>query len=476
MASAASDLHAAPLDAALVARHLRRMTSTQTLGALLHAPLTTQPSLDALWMPFTNNRAFKAAPRLLVSAKNMHYVDAEGRTILDGVSGLWCVNAGHCRDEIVEAIRTAAGTLDYAPGFQMGHALSFALADRLTHILPAGVDRVFFTTSGSEAVDTALKMALAYHRARGEPNRATFVGRLRGYHGVGFGGISVGGIAPNRHAFQSQLLPHIDHLAHTHDLARNAYSKGQPTYGAEFADDLERVIAERGGETIAAVIIEPVAGSTGVLIPPVGYLDRLRELCDAHGILLIFDEVITGFGRTGAPFAAQRFGVTPDLITAAKGITNGSVPMGAVMAKREIHDTVVQRAPNGIEFFHGYTYSGHPLASAAALAMLDVCENESLLTRGAAMGEYWETAVHALRGKPHVIDIRNIGLVGAVELTPKADQPGARAAAIFLECFKRGVLVRQTGDTIALAPPLVISRPQIDELVGVLGEVLDDLA
>ncbi len=451
------------------------MTS-QTIGALLHAPLTAQPSMDALWMPFTNNRAFKSAPRLLVSAKDMHYRDAEGRTILDGVSGLWCVNAGHCREPIVEAIRAAAGAIDYAPGFQMGHALSFELANRLGAILPAGLDRVFFTNSGSEAVDTALKMALAYHRARGEMNRVCFVGRMRGYHGVGFGGISVGGIAPNRTTFEAQLLPHIDHIAATHDLSRNAFSKGQPTHGAEFADDLERVIAARGGHTIAAVIVEPVAGSTGVLIPPVGYLERLRAICDAHGILLIFDEVITGFGRTGAAFAAQRFGVLPDLITAAKGITNGAVPMGAVMAKREIHDTVVARAPNGIEFFHGYTYSGHPLASAAALAMLDVCAAESLLTRGAVMGEFLEAGVHGLRDKPHVIDVRNIGLVGAVELSPKEGAPGARATAVFLECFKRGVLVRQTGDTIALAPPLIVSRAQIDEMTGVLGEVLSDLA
>jgi len=452
------------------------MTIAQSLGALLHAPLADTPSFDALWMPFTNNRAFKAAPRLLVSAKDMHYMSSDGRRVLDGVSGLWCVNAGHCRDSIVAAIGAAAGTLDYAPGFNMGHALSFELANRLATILPTGLDRVFFTTSGSEAVDTALKMALAYHRARGEPDRVRFVGRLRGYHGVGFGGISVGGIAPNRAAFESQLLPHIDHLPHTHDLSRNAFSVGQPVFGAELADDLLGIIAERGAHTIAAVIVEPVAGSTGVLIPPVGYLERLRTICDAHGILLIFDEVITGFGRTGAPFAAQRFGVTPDIMTAAKGITNGSVPMGAVFAKRDVHDTVVQRAPNGIEFFHGYTYSGHPLASAAALAMLDLCASESLLTRGAVMSEQLETLVHALRGKPHVIDIRNIGLVAAIELDPIASQPGARASAVFIECFRRGVLVRQTGDTIALAPPLIVSRAQLEELVGTLGEVLDALA
>ncbi len=452
------------------------MTITLSLGDLLHAPLTTSPSLDALWMPFTNNRAFKASPRLLVSARDMHYQDADGRRILDGVSGLWCVNAGHCREPIVEAIRAAAGALDYAPGFQMGHALAFAVAERLTSILPEGLDRVFFTNSGSEAVDTALKMALAYHRSRGEPERVRFVGRLRGYHGVGFGGISVGGIAPNRTAFEAQLLPHVDHLAHTHDLSRNAFSRGQPLSGAEYAEDLERIIGERGGHTIAAVIVEPVAGSTGVLIPPVGYLDRLRALCDAHGILLIFDEVITGFGRTGAPFAAQRFGVTPDMITAAKGITNGAVPMGAVMVRRTIHDTVVNGAPSGIEFFHGYTYSGHPLAAAAALAMLDLCDDEALLTRANSMERTLEDAVHALRGRPHVIDVRNIGLVAAVELAPLPSQPGARATAVFQECFRRGVLVRQTGDTIALAPPLIVSPAQVEELVGTVGEVLDALA
>jgi beta-alanine--pyruvate transaminase len=436
----------------------------------------TIPSLDALWMPFTNNRAFKAAPRLLVSAEGLYYRDADGRRVLDGVSGLWCVNAGHGRREIVAAIRDAAGVLDYAPGFQMGHPSSFALAERLATFLPAGMDRVFFTTSGSEAVDTALKMALAYHRARGEHGRALFVGRQRGYHGVGFGGISVGGIAPNRQAFESQLLPHIDHIVHTHDLARNAFSRGQPAFGVEFADDLERVVARHGADRIAAVIVEPVAGSTGVLIPPVGYLDRLRALCDAHGILLIFDEVITGFGRTGAAFAAHRFGVTPDLMTLAKGITNGAVPMGAVCVAREIHDTVVSHAAPGIEFFHGYTYSGHPLAAAAGLATLQLYEDEDLFGRSAQMAPVLERLVHALRDRPHVVDVRNVGLVAAVELSPRDGVNGVRAQDVFLECFRRGVLVRQTGDTIAVAPPLIISEEELAVLIGTLSAVLDTIA
>ncbi|MBL0171466.1 MAG: aspartate aminotransferase family protein [Gemmatimonadaceae bacterium] len=433
-------------------------------------------SLDALWMPFTNNRAFKAAPRLLVSAEGMYYQDADGRQVLDGVSGLWCVNAGHGRAEIVAAIREAAGVLDYAPGFQMGHPSSFALAERLAGFLPGTLDRVFFTTSGSEAVDTALKMALAYHRARGEPRRVAFIGRQRGYHGVGFGGISVGGIAPNRQAFEAQLLPHIDHLVHTHDLARNAFSRGQPPFGAELADDLERVVARHGADTIAAVIVEPVAGSTGVLIPPVGYLERLRALCDQHGILLIFDEVITGFGRTGAAFAATRFGVTPDVMTLAKGITNGSVPMGAVCVARAIHDTVVSQAAPGIEFFHGYTYSGHPLAAAAGLAALHLYESEGLFARAALMAPHLESSIHTMRGHEHVVDVRNVGLVGAIELSPRDGAPGARAQEVFLECFRRGVLVRQTGDTIALAPPLIVSAAQIDELVGTVRDVLDAIA
>lgn len=434
------------------------------------------PSLDALWMPFTNNRAFKRAPRLLVSAEGMYYRDADGRRVLDGVSGLWCVNAGHRRQAIVDAIAHAAAELDFAPPFQMGHPLAFKLAETLGALMPAGLDRVFFTNSGSEAVDTALKMALAYHRARGEPQRVRFVGRERGYHGVGFGGISVGGIAPNRTVFSAQLLPHVDHLVHTHDPSRNAFSRGQPQHGAELADDLERIIATHGAGTIAAVIVEPVAGSTGVLIPPVGYLDRLRAITREHGILLIFDEVITGFGRTGAAFGATRFGVCPDLMTLAKGITNGAVPMGAVCAAREIYDAVVGGSAPGIEFFHGYTYSGHPLAAAAGLATLALYESEGLFSRAAAMAPVLEAAVHALRDAPHVVDIRNIGLVGAIELAPRDGAPGARAQDVFLECFRRGVLVRATGDTIALAPPLIVSESQLQELTGTVREVLATVA
>jgi len=449
-------------------QHFRGMTNVD------HRP--TAAPLDALWMPFTNNRAFKAAPRLLASAHGMYYRDQDGREILDGVSGLWCVNAGHGRAPITAAIQEAAATLDFAPPFQMGHPLAFALAEQLSTWLPPGIDRIFFTNSGSEAVDTALKMALAYHRAVGEPGRVRFVGRLRGYHGVGFGGISVGGIAPNRDTFAAQLLPHIDHLAHTHDPSRNAFSRGRPAFGAEFADDLERIVREHGAHTIAAVIVEPVAGSTGVLIPPVGYLERLRALCDQYGILLIFDEVITGFGRTGAAFGATTFGVRPDMMTLAKGITNGAVPMGAVCVDRKIHDAVVDHAAPGIEFFHGYTYSGHPLAAAAGLATLRLYEDEGLLARAATTAPLLERAAHALRGQPYVVDIRNIGMVAAIELAPRPGAPTARAQEVFLECFRRGVLVRQTGDTVAIAPPLIVSEAQIEQIMGTVGEVLGRIA
>jgi beta-alanine--pyruvate transaminase len=355
----------------------------------------------------------------------------------------------------------------------MGHPMAFALAERLAAMLPGDLDRVFFVNSGSEAVDTALKMALAYHQARGEPSRARFVGRLRGYHGVGFGGISVGGIENNRKAFAAQLLPQVDHLPHTHDLAHNAFSRGQPQWGAHLADELETIVTRHGAESIAAVIVEPLAGSTGVLVPPVGYLERLRAICDRHGILLIFDEVITGFGRLGAPFAADRFGVLPDIMTVAKGLTNGAVPMGAVFARRGVYDAVVDASPAGIEFFHGYTYSGHPLACAAALATLDVYESEGLFARAAAMAPYWEQAVHGLRGLPHVIDVRNLGMVAAVELEPRPGAVGARGYEAFVECFKAGLLVRMTGDVLAMSPPLVIEESQVDEAVGILRGVLE---
>ena len=437
---------------------------------------TPLPPLDAHWMPFTANRAFKRAPRLLVSAKGMHYTAADGRQILDGTAGLWCVNAGHAPEPVVRAIADSAARLDYAPGFQMGHPGSFELAAQLATILPGDLDRVFFTNSGSEAVDTALKIALAYFQARGEPKRARFVGRQRGYHGVGFGGISVGGLESNKKAFAAQLLPLVDHLPHTHDLAHNAFSRGQPAWGAELADALETIVAQRGADTIAAVIVEPVAGSTGVLVPPKGYLERLRALCDTHGILLIFDEVITGFGRLGAPFAAQALGVVPDIITCAKGITNGAVPMGAVAVRHGVYETVVDKAPAGIELFHGYTYSGHPLATAAGLATLALYRTEGLFERAKDMSPAWEAGLYALRGLPHVIDLRNLGLMAAIELEPRAGAPGARGFELFLDCFQRGALIRVTGDVVALSPPLIISQPQIEELFGIIADGLRRLA
>ncbi|HEX8726831.1 MAG TPA: aspartate aminotransferase family protein [Gemmatimonadaceae bacterium] len=445
---------------------------TPSTSASLPAPV----SLDEQWMPFTANRAFKRAPRLLVSAKDMHYVAADGRRVLDGTAGLWCVNAGHAREPIVRAIAEQAATLDYAPGFQMGHPLAFELARRVAALTPDDLNRVFFTNSGSESVDTALKIALAYWKARGEPGRVRFVGRRRGYHGVGFGGTSVGGIPANRSQFEGQLLPNVDHLPDTHDVAHNAFSRGQPEWGAHLANELQTLVDKRGAETIAAVIVEPMAGSTGVLIPPKGYLERLRDICTQHGILLIFDEVITGFGRLGAPFAAQCFGVRPDIIAMAKGITNAAVPMGAVAVRTEIHDAVVNAAPAGIELFHGYTYSGHPLACAAGLATLDVYEREGLFARAAGLASYWADAVHRLDGEPHVIDVRNIGLVGAVELKPREGRPGTRAFDLFLDCLEQGVLVRVAGDTICLSPPLIVSTEQIDEIVQAMTTGLRRLA
>src|SRR5262245_9307710 len=446
--------------------------ATETLNAPSAATTGALPSLEELWMPFTANRAFKRAPRLLVGAKDMYYVAADGRQILDGTAGLWCVNAGHCRESITAAIREQAGTMDYAPPFQMGHPLAFELAQQLAQILPGDIDHVFFGNSGSEAVDTALKIALAYWQAKGEPQRTRFIGRLRGYHGVGFGGISVGGIETNRKQFAGQLLPAIDHLPHTHDAVHNAFTRGQPTSGAHFADALDEIVARHGGSTIAAVIVEPVAGSTGVLIPPKGYLDRLREICDQHGILLIFDEVITGFGRVGASFAAERFGVLPDMITLAKGITNATVPMGAVCARHAIYDTVVNSASAGIELFHGYTYSGHPLAAAAGLATLELYRSEGLFERAASLSPYWENAVHSLRGTRHVIDVRNIGLVAGIELEARPGAIGARGFETFVKCFELGDMVRSTADTIALSPPLIVEKGQIDQMFETLGRAI----
>ena len=427
--------------------------------------------LDAYWMPFTANRQFKQSPRLLTGADGMFFRDDKGREVLDGIAGLWCVNAGHNRPRIVRAIQEQAAELDFAPPFQMAHPKAFELADRLAQIAPAGLNRVFFTNSGSESVETALKMAIAYHRVRGEGARTRLIGRERGYHGVNFGGISVGGMVANRKMF-GHLLAGVDHIRHTHDPARNAFSVGVPQHGAEFADDLERLIALHDASTIAAVIVEPVAGSTGVLIPPAGYLQRLREICDKHGILLIFDEVITGFGRTGQPFAAQTFGVTPDLMTVAKGITNGCVPMGAVFAQQKIHDAFMTGPEHLIEFFHGYTYSAHPLACAAGIATLDTYADGDLLTRAGRMEAEFAQALHSLRDEPNVIDVRNIGLVGGIELKPLPGEPAKRAFNVFLDCWNQGLLIRTTGDTIALSPPLIIESQHIERIIATLRDAL----
>ncbi len=434
-------------------------------------------SLDSFWMPFTANRGFKKLPRILVGARDMHFTAEDGRKILDGTSGLWCTNAGHCRPKIVDAIQRQAAELDYAPPFQMGHPGPFKVAERLKRLMPADLDYSFFTNSGSEAVDTALKIALAYHRARGEPSRRILVGRERGYHGVNFGGISVGGIPGNRKAF-GNLLPHIDHLPHTHNPEQNSFSRGQPAWGAHLADELEtRIVALHDASNVAAVIVEPMAGSTGVLVPPKGYLERLRAICDKHGILLIFDEVITGFGRVGGAFATSVFGVVPDMVCIAKGLTNGAVPMGAVVARKHVYEAIVDGAPdNAIELFHGYTYSGHPLACAAALGALDTFEEEKLFDRSRELAPYFENAVHSLREMPHVADIRNIGLVAGIELEPIEGKPGARAFDAFLRCFEKGVLIRTTGDVIALSPPLIISKQQIDEIVGTVADALRAVA
>ncbi len=436
---------------------------------------TTALDLDAFWMPFTANRQFKQAPRMLVKAEGMHYISDDGRKVLDGTAGLWCVNAGHCRPTIVEAVRRQVGELDYAPPFQMGHPKAFELANQVARILPASHKHVFFVNSGSEGVDTALKIALAYHRVKGEGARQRLIGRERGYHGVGFGGISVGGMVNNRKTFGSMLVG-VDHLRHTHDLTRNAFTKGQPEHGVELAEDLERLVALHDASTIAAVIVEPMAGSTGVLLPPKGYLQRLREICDKHGILLIFDEVISGFGRLGAPFAFDKFGVTPDMVVVAKGLTNGTVPMGAVFASDKVHDAFMTGPEGAIELFHGYTYSGHPVAAAAGIATLDLYRTERLFERANELAPYWEETMHSLRGAANVIDIRNMGLVAGVELSSIPGKVGARAYDVFVRAFKKGLLIRTTGDIIALSPPLIIEKAHIDEIANKLSEAIKEAA
>jgi len=435
--------------------------------------ISNRPSLDNFWMPFTANRQFKTAPRLLASAEGMYYTDIDGNKVLDGTAGLWCVNAGHGRRRIADAVARQLQTMDFAPTFQMGHPVAFDFAERLARIAPGGpsakLDRVFFTGSGSESVDTALKIAIAYQRAIGQGTRTRIIGREKGYHGVGFGGISVGGLVNNRRVFPQ--IP-ADHMRHTLDIERNGFSKGLPQHGVELADDLERLVALHGAETIAAVIVEPMSGSAGVILPPKGYLERLRTIADKHGILLIFDEVITGFGRLGTPFATDYFGVVPDLVTTAKGLTNGAIPMGAVFARRKVYDALMVGPESQIELFHGYTYSGHPVASAAGIATLEIYEEEGLLTRAASLTDTWQEALHSLKGLRHVVDIRNLGLVGAIELASRDGAPGARAYDVFVDCFQKGLLIRVTGDTIALSPPLIIESDEIWKVVSVLGDAL----
>jgi beta-alanine--pyruvate transaminase len=426
--------------------------------------------LSNFWMPFTDNRYFKSNPRLFDRAQGMHYYTTDGAKVLDGTAGLWCVNAGHGQELITKAIQAQAAKLDFAPTFQLGHPLAFELAQRLAALMPAGLDRIFFTNSGSESVDTALKIALAYHRARGDGARTRLIGRLRGYHGVNFGGMSVGGIGPNRRTFGAQVMG-VDHIGHTHGSVP-VFTQGQGDTNTDLAKELENLVALHGAEQIAAVIVEPVAGSTGVLVPPRGYLERLRALTKQNGILLIFDEVITAFGRLGTGTAAEYFGVTPDILTMAKGMTNGAVPMGAVAASREVFDTIVDNAAPGIEFAHGYTYSGHPLAAAAGIATLDVYAEQRLFENAATLSSYWEAAVHGLKGHRHVTDVRNLGIIAGIELESRAGKPGARAMEVFRTCYDEGLLIRVTADIIALSPPLILNKGHIDEMISKIADVL----
>ena len=427
-------------------------------------------NLDQYWMPFTHNQRFKKRPKLVEEAKGAYFKTPDGRQLFDALSGLWCCNVGHSHPKVVEAVQQQVAKLDYATAFQVGHPEAFRLAERLAAMAPADLNYVFYTNSGSEAVDTALKMAIAYHRSRGEAERMRFIGREKGYHGVGFGGISVGGIVPNRKMFASVMLPGVDHLPHTHNLEHMAFSRGQPEWGAHLADELEKIIALHDASTIAAVIVEPMQGSAGVIVPPVGYLQRLREICSRHGILLIFDEVICAFGRLGENFGAMRFDVTPDLMTFAKGVTSGVIPMGGVIAKDEIYNTFMEGPENLIEFFHGYTYSGHPMAVAAAHATLDVYEEEDLFARSRALEPVLEEAVHSLKDHPNVIDVRNIGLAAAVELQAVDGNPGQRGFQVFENGFQHGAALRVTADTVAIAPPLITQEHEIEQLIDILGK------
>ena len=435
----------------------------------------TALNLDAFWMPFTANRDFKTNPRMIESADGFYYTSSDGRKILDSMSGLWTSGAGHCHPKIVEAVQKQVAKLDYAVSFQIGHPGAFELADRVTRLAPEGIEHCFFTNSGSESVETALKIALGYHHAKGEPSRTGFVGREKGYHGVNFGGISVGGLTPNRKVFNGSLLPNTHHLPHTHNLEENAFSRGQPKSGAHLADELERLVTLHDASNIAAVILEPVAGSAGVLVPPVGYLQRLRDICDRHGILLIFDEVITAFGRVGAAFASERFDVTPDIIATAKGLTNGVIPMGAVLVSKKIHDAFMQGPEYAAEIFHGYTYSGHPVAAAAGLATLDVYQQEGLFERARENEKIFEDALHSFKGVDKVIDVRNIGLMGAIELEARPGQAGARGLEIHKQCFADGLLVRNGMDTLVFSPFFDFSKELFEKTFDEFKTVLNKI-
>jgi beta-alanine--pyruvate transaminase len=440
----------------------------------MHSPYAgplTREAMEPFWLPFTPNRKFKDGPRLFVAAEGMHYITPDGRRVLDAMAGLWCVNAGHGQRRIIDAIKAQAEKLDFVSSFQMSHPGAFELAGRIAEIAPPGLDHVFFTNSGSEAVDTALKIALAYHRARGEGQRFRLIGRERAYHGVGFGGMSVGGMVANRRTF-GPMLPGVDHLRHTLDLERNAFARGQPQHGKELAEDLERLCALHDPSTIAAVIVEPVAGSIGVYPPPVGYLERLREISQKHGILLIFDEVITAWGRLGYASAAERFGIVPDMVTMAKGLTSAHVPMGAVVCRDGIYEAFMKGPEHVIELFHGYTYSGHPLAAAAGLATIEAYKEEGVFERVRELERYFEDALHACRDLPHVIDVRNLGLMGAIELAPLPGQPGKRGFELMIECYERGLMVRMAMDTFEFSPPLICEREHIDQIFDTVNTVI----
>lgn len=440
-----------------------------------NAPAGGMPGLESYWLPYTANRAFKKSPRIIESAEGFHYRTQDGRTVLDSFSGLWTSGLGHCHPRIVAAVQEQVARLDYAAAFQVSHSGALALAEKLVRFAPPGFDHVFFTNSGSEAADTALKIALGRHRVRGEGHRTRLIGRERGYHGVNFGGMSVGGIPANRKMFGAAMLPNVDHLPHTHRPERNAFSRGQPQWGECLADELERLVALHDAENIAAVMVEPVAGSAGVLAPPLGYLERLREICTRHGILLIFDEVITAFYRVGAPFGCQRLGVAPDIITTAKGLTNGVIPMGAVLVGKDVYQDFMNGPEYGIEFFHGYTYSGHPVAAAAALAALDAYQEEDAAERVKQLEPLFEDALHALRDAPHVKDIRNFGLMGAVEMEPRPDAPGARGMEAHIACFEQGLMVRHSMDALQFAPFLTFTPDLLEQTFAIVRKVLGAL-